>query len=275
MALAVHLRDTSTLDERVPFESGPPGIENCWGPGGHIAARGVVKEARNFVSDTAFSAFCQTHGPLYRETESRYRRHIESEAHLEWFPSVFGHRTDLTHHIILCLHNAHCCYAAAVSLASHVEYYCFLGVPYWDGAGVPIPSRGGRGPIETIVHEFVHSYTNETHYLSVEVMRDAGERLLERAKDRLDMAAYGDWKRVIDETLARAFEVRYLLATRGRHAADDRTRRAVNEGFLWTAELAELLADYEADRVRYPAFAAFVPRLTEFFREQAGLSERA
>ena len=71
--------------------------------------------------------------------------------------------------------------------------------------------------------------------------------------------------------MARAFQVRYLLATRGRSAAEKRIAHAVREGFPWIAGLAELLADYEANGGRYPNFESFTPRLAEWFRDQAGL----
>jgi len=271
MALAVHLTDTVNLEERVPFEPIPTAILHTWGPDGHIPASRVVREARGFVADAGFNRFRQAHKPLYRETESRHRRYIESEGHLEWFPSIFGHRPGLTLHIILCLQNAGCCYPAMVVLDERVEYYCLLGTPYWDEQGVPVPTKAGFGPIWTIVHEFVHLYTDESPYLSAEGMREAGERLLESVKDRLDLEAYGEWERVIDETVANAWVVRYELATRGKEAADKRAAYFVQKGFLWTPALAELLAEYENNRDDYAKFSSFVPRLMEFFREQAGL----
>ena len=37
--------------------------------------------------------------------------------------------------------------------------------------------------------------------------------------------------------------------------------------FVWTGELAELLAEYERDRKQYDTLDAFVPRLTTFFAD--------
>ena len=53
-------------------------------------------------------------------------------------------------------------------------------------------------------------------------------------------------------------------------AADERmARRAIASehaaGFLWTADLFERLARYEAQRDRYPTFAAFVPEIADYF----------
>lgn len=90
-------------------------------------------------------------------------------------------------------------------------------------------------------------------------------------KAPISQRPYGEWQRVIDETVANAWVVRYELATRGREAADKCAAYSVQKGFLWTPALAELLAEYEKSRDEYPKFSAFVPRLVEFFREQAGL----
>ena len=40
-------------------------------------------------------------------------------------------------------------------------------------------------------------------------------------------------------------------------------------GFLWMRELVTLLGEYEADRTRYATFDLFMPRVVEFFTQQA------
>jgi|GEM_PF-5095450 len=280
MALAMHLSDTVNLKERVPFEPIPAGILCNWGPDGQTPAGRVVEEARRFVADTDFNEFCQGHESLYRETESRYRQQIESEAHLEWFASIFGHRPGLPAHIVLCLQNDGCNYPGLVQLGDRVEYYVFIGVGIWDEDGVPAyPAKAGYWTVGPIVHELLHLYLAPhfgapASYLSAEGMREAGERLLESVGDSLDLDAYGEWWCVIDETVVNAWQVRYELATRGREAAEGCAAQAVRKGLLWTPALAELLAEYEADRTRYPQFDSFTPKLVEFFREQAGLPKQ-
>ncbi len=44
MALAVHLTDAVSLQERVPFDPIPAGIERNWGPEGHIPASRVEEQ---------------------------------------------------------------------------------------------------------------------------------------------------------------------------------------------------------------------------------------
>jgi len=66
----------------------------------------------------------------------------------------------------------------------------------------------------------------------------------------------------------------WRLAGVRREYAQNRIAHAAREGFPWIAGLAELLADYEANRARYPNFESFTPRLVEWFRQQAGCPER-
>ncbi len=263
MALAVHVSDTVDLHWRVPLEPYPSGLEKCWGPDGAEVARRVVEEARAFVVDADFNGFWQAHESLYRGVENRHRQFIGSEGHFDWFPRFFGRGREVALHIILCMMNAGCCYPAWVELDEGMEYYCFLGMCQWDDRGIPVPTSAS---VFTMAHEFAHLFTPEGYIAD---MREAGERLLQRVRDRIDWDAYGAWERVIDESVANACMVRYALATQGEEAGDRAIREAIGKGFLWIRELSDLLGQYERNRSEYPDFEAFVPEIVTFFWEEA------
>lgn len=273
MALAVHLSDAVSLQERVPFEPIPPGIENCWGPDGAKTALRVAAEARGFAADADFDRFWRMHESLYGETEARYRRFVGSQIQWSWFADFFGSRRAATLHVILCLLNGGCCYPTQVTYGQSEEYYCFLGVPLWDDHGIPVPVQNGWSPVEDLVHEFVHLYTDRSLYLSAEGVQTAGESLLRRAENcQLDMEAYGNWVRVVDESVANACTVRYVLASQGEEAADRSIRERAAKGFPWIRKLSDLLGVYERNRSRFADFDAFVPELAAFFRDEASLA---
>ena len=43
--------------------------------------------------------------------------------------------------------------------------------------------------------------------------------------------------------------------------------RDVSLGFVWMPQLADLLAQYEKQRDKYPNFNAFIPKVVEFFND--------
>jgi hypothetical protein len=73
----------------------------------------------------------------------------------------------------------------------------------------------------------------------------------------------------------RACEVRYAARYEGTAAARSSIAYQKGRGFLWTEELSNLLAQYEAHRDQYPTLEAFAPRLVDFFRNYSkGFAER-
>ena len=71
------------------------------------------------------------------------------------------------------------------------------------------------------------------------------------------------------ESLVRASVCRYVFEHQGEEAAERQVAYETSRGFLWTADLAALMAEYEAGRDRYPTFDDFMPRVVTFFNEQA------
>jgi len=77
------------------------------------------------------------------------------------------------------------------------------------------------------------------------------------------------------ESLVRACEVRYAASYQGEAAARTSIAYQKGRGFLWTEELSDVLAAYEAHRDQYPTLEAFAPRVVAFFKDYSkGFTER-
>jgi hypothetical protein len=102
-------------------------------------------------------------------------------------------------------------------------------------------------------------------------MLDAASRVYEPVKGPMRQGAYAGGTTLLYESLVRAVSARYVLA----HSGVDAERVAIAgehaRGFIWTNELAGLLGQYEADRVRYPIVESFMPKVVEYFN---GLAPR-
>jgi hypothetical protein len=125
--------------------------------------------------------------------------------------------------------------------------------------------------VETLVHEFAHSYVNPIVKAHLDALRPAGEKLFAGVEEQMRRQAYGKWETMLYETLVRACVIRYLRANdRGldalRRTAEDQFR-----GFLWVGRVADALKAYEKDRATYPTLDAFVPQIVEVLEREAGI----
>lgn len=270
MSMAVHLQDTRELKLRVPLAPWPENLDRRWKPD-DVAS--FLETTRRFVKDTSFQEFLEEHKSLFDETEARMKALMDKESHLEWFGDFFGGRAGANFTIALALLNGGGSYGARCAPASQrQDLYCVLGVWQTDGTGVPVFSRG---IITTVVHEFGHSYANPIIERHLSELQSAGNELYRPMAKKMQSQAYGDGHTLLCESLVRACEVRYAARYEGEAAARATIQYNRGRGFLWTKELSDLLADYEAHRDQYPTLEAFAPRLVTFFKDYSnGFAEK-
>ena len=270
MSMAVHLSDAYEVGEKVAFDPHPKSLDNRWTVEG---ARAFLDAARQFVKDAKFEEFIEKHRPIYETAESRMTAVLEEHGRLEWFDEFFGSRPDARFTLALGMLNGGQCYGPHCDAADGTqELYCVLGVWLTDDGGLP---RFNADVLETVVHEFCHSYTNPIVDRHEDELRVAGEKIFPRVARAMKRQAYGSWKTLMYESLVRACTVRYTLACEGQAAAEAVIRAQEQRQFTWTRDLSDLLSEYEADRDRYPSLEAFSGRIVEFFDAYAGrLSEQ-
>ena len=263
MHLAVHLNDADHLALRLPLKPWPEGLDQRWRS---AKLKEFLSQARRFVREAKFDEFYRAHQGLYAETAERARRLLITEGRLDWFDAFFGPRPGVRFRFVPGLINGGCCYGARVKLGAEEEVYCILGVTRCDNDGQPVFDSND---LATVAHEFCHSYVGPALSGWAKRLEPSGQRLFTTVADRMQRMAYGDWMTMINESIVRAAVVRYLAATQGPEAATRQVREETARGFLWMDGLSQLLGECEAQRERYPAFRAFMPRIVEFFDQTA------
>jgi hypothetical protein len=265
MSMAVHVADAYELQPLLPLKPWPDGLDRRW------TASDVdrfLDAARQFVKDTSVREFFDRHRSLYETTESRMKSLMEKEAHLEWFNEYFGERPQATFTLAPALLNGGCCYGPHFRDAGGKEnLYCVLGVWKTDGAGLPVFTHD---MLETIIHEFGHSYANPIMDRHQSQLQSAADQLFRQVSGKMRSQAYGDSQTMMRESLVRACEVRYTFRYDGANAGQKSIAHHKGRGFLWMEELSNLLADYEGHRERYATLDSFSPRLVSFFKDYAG-----
>ena len=264
MSLAVHLRDIEGLDLAVPLDPWPEDLDGRWSP---ESVNNFLDAARHFLRDTGFKKFLEQHQKLYQTTAARMQAMLDKSAHLEWYQSYFGERPSARFTAVPGLLNGGCCYGSRCRNAKGQEaLYCILGVWKTDREGQPEFTPDMLG---TVVHEFCHSFANpiiDRHQAELAV---AGEKIFRHVAERMRAQAYGNAATMLRESLVRACTVRFHQRYGGSEAARRAAQSEVSRGFVWTADLAKLLAEYEARRDTYPTLDSFAPRLAEFFTKYA------
>jgi hypothetical protein len=264
MDMAVHLTDAHAPQFIVPLDPWPKGLDRRWEP---KDVTDFLAAARQFVQDSSFKQFIEQHRELYQTTELRMRELMEKEAHLEWFNPFFGEHPQAAFTVVPGLLNGPCNYGMHCrDTAGKEEMFCILGVSDTDWHGLPNFNREMLG---TVVHEFSHSYANAIIDRHQAELAAAGKKLFAPVAAQMRSQGYDKWLTMLRESLVRASVVRYLRQYDGEQAARREIQNQKKRGFLWMEGLSNRLAEYEAQRERYPSLEAFAPRLVAFFNECA------
>lgn len=261
MSMAVHLSGTRALNERTPFNKSDPDLDPRWRA---AEARDFLAKTRRFVVDSGFNDFFKAHETSYESAAERMTRAVAKTGCIEWFDRFFGPRPRARFHVIVGMLNGPHSYASRLRLADgRQELYAILGADEFDERGIPVFSDVSR----LLFHEFCHTYTNGFVNMYASLLEPAGTELFRYREEVMRRQAYGSWQTVLYESLVRACTVRYILATKGKTAADQAIEYERNRGFSWVKELSDCLGEYESQRDRYPDFDRFMPKVVDFFND--------
>jgi len=264
MSMAVHIKDVTSLAERVPFDAPDSRLERRWKP---AKARRFLAAAQKFVEDTNFAGFLQSQKPLIDETDRRMSDFVRQQAKIDWFQKFFGAKAAARLFVVPGITNGGSSYGASLTAEDGVEeIYAIPGVWQVDASGIPIFTQA----LTTLVHEFVHSYANPVIDKAGSALDAAGQKLFEARAEEMRAQAYGTGRTVLYESLVRASTARYVAENMNPVAAAAVIGQEKGRGFLWTQELVDVLGEYSRSRDRYPTLESYIPRLVEFFNGITG-----
>jgi hypothetical protein len=261
MSMAVHLTDTEKCEEKIPFDPRPENLDARWS---EDDAREFLAATRQFVKDTRFNEFITAHRSLYETTRSRMVECLDKNAHMEWFDEYFGSRPQVSFTVAVGLLNGPGNYGVRCRAADgKEELYCILGAWKTDDKGLPIFDRS---VIETVVHEFCHSYVNPlTSKYKTQI--DKYAKLYDPIADRMRSQAYPVWETCTNEHVVRALTTRYCYLKMSKEAGDRELKYERQRGFFYVPALCKSLKNYEKNRDKYKTFAEFYPELIKVFEE--------
>lgn len=263
MSYAVHLDALDSWPQSKVFASRPPYLEKRWS---REEAELFFKELKDFAEVSDYRAFFASQKQRYRQAEARFKLLLPA-AKLEWFDGFFGEQPSSSFKVFLGLLNGGANYATRRAVDPHkTEFFCILGAWLKDEQGAPLFDTT---VLPTVVHEFSHSYVNHVTVAFHSQLKPGGQALFSRVKDQMERQAYSNWETMINESLVRASVVRYIANTQSEAKASEEIQEQIRSGFLWMAELSQLLKQFETSRKPGQGLKEFMPRVVTFFENYA------
>lgn len=265
MNLAVHLADAPwDTRPRTPLEPRPAKLAGNWKTAD--AAR-FIEALRAFCRDSDFKGFTERHAEFYAKSAAKLSAFVGPYDYSGWFDGFFGAHPQAQFVVIIGLLNGNANYGPGMQYPDgREEITPIIGIYDWDQEGLP---RIHADDVSTIAHEFCHSYVNFRIDEHLSQLKSAGDKLYSNHKKEMQKQAYSQGMTVLSESLVRGAVAYYLRSRLGEAAAAKEINDQNRLGFTWTADLVELLAEYDQHRKDYAGFDAFMPRVVTFFNEVA------
>lgn len=256
--MGVYLTEPPKLRPRLPLTETQP--ESRWG-----VERGTefIKLLDKFYKDARCEEFFAQQAPLFGQVEGAFQD-VFAEIDTDWFTRFFGEQTKGGMVPIVGMGFGGGNYGGKIVYPDATEdQYAFMG-SWRMKEGKPQFNR--EGFLNTIVHEFSHSFVNPALNAEPGLAWPATE--IYRAKSKqMSEQAYTNGRIVLNETFVRASVIRYLMAHADSATVNREMQYQVDRHFIWMPEMVALLGEYEANRDKYPDFRSFTPRVVEFCNE--------
>jgi Domain of unknown function (DUF4932) len=256
-SMAVHL--DPDLKPKVPFTDQIP--DKRWGK---ATADEFVRLLRQFAKDSNADAFFAAHSDLYGTAEQRFQT-IVDKVDFDWYKKFYGEvpKGSFNQYIGLLIGGMN--FGPKVVYPSGREdSFAITGTWQTDKDGLPVYDDD---VIETIIHEFNHSFINHLVFAREKEFAVSGEAMFKPVADKMKRLAYGSWQATMNESLVRAAVIRYIYDHKSYDQADGELISQRNLGFLWIDELFVLLGAYENNRKQYPTFRSFMPLIEGYYHD--------
>jgi hypothetical protein len=280
ISLAVHIDRNFRL--RKTDEEWPSTLDFRWEK---QETEDFLEKLRQFATETKFDEFFKAQDSIYEQgirhcksileqnkvakdqTRTEYVKFLIGDVG-EWLSDFFGAEDTGDLKLVLAFVNGFANYGPRFETGGTSEKYAIIGMRPFDPANsvLFLPQQ-----VETVAHEFCHSFTNPIVDKYMDQMQPAGEKLFAAHGAVLRTRGYQNWKSTMYETAVRACVVSFMRQSiADLRFIDYYLKGEVRRGFVWTEEMGNFLKTYESNRDKYPTFESFFPKFVDFLNECAG-----
>lgn len=229
----------------------------------------VASTISDFYTKSNFSDFFKSHIPFYEAACADFDSSVISKFNQDWYSQFYGMPPTENYEVVIGFTNGGQNYGPSCQFPGQPRnVFAIMGYALNEN-GVPYYTSNPEFNLNTLVHEFNHSFVNplaENPEFAPGI-EAAGSALMPYCRTVMRRIAYSTWASVVDESIVRAAVILYLLDN---GASEEFVRNSVldemSTGFVWTPELVSCLQDYSKNRKKYPSFDLYYPKIIEFFK---------
>lgn len=226
----------------------------------------------DFYNKSDFANFFERHKPFYEKNCSLFDSNVISKFNQSWYEQFYGVPPTDSYEVILGFTNGGGNYGPSRQLPGKPrEVYAIIGYAL-DDNGKPYYSSEPEMYLNTLVHEFNHSFVNPLadNPVFAPKMKLAGDAMLAYSRNVMRKNAYSTWQTLVNESIVRAAVIIYLMDN---EVPQDKIRQSVIDemsvGFYWTPDLVKCLQYYSQHRDKYPSIGLYYNEITNFFNNYA------
>lgn len=192
-------------------------------------------------------AFLERHRDYVQRVEAAFTRAIPADQLLGFLHTEFGSSIPRLHITPALLQGPQ-----NYGLAVDGELYQLMGLGDVDGEGIPT-----HVDVDLIVHETSHGLVNDQIDARAAEIDPPATTIFALVRDKMEAQHYATPRIMVYEAVVRAIVVAWVRETRGDDAAAVALRDQVRLGFIWTADLEDVVGK----RFDPASVAAFFTRL--------------
>ena len=246
MILAVHLDDKLQLVNAAEL----PQLDKRWEG---VDAEAYAADLRAFAADSKLDEFLAAHADHYKKIEGALRAAADAEKASVWYDALFGARDKARFTVIPGpMTGTYNFSVSATRPDGTLDLYQILAVD--TPTGLPVVNDD---LVFLLVHETGHSYVNPVLAQHEAALAAPAQKLFAKVEPQMKQQAYPKWPIFLAEQVVRAATYAYFVDKKGGDAAAKLLEQERARGFLWTAEVADLLRKHKRD------YVAHLPALLE------------
>ena len=273
MSLAVHIDGNYRLRKTV--EEWPDTLDYRWEK---EETAEFLEKLRQFAAVTKFDEFFKAQGAYYEQgirpcksimEQNEVAKDLSGQEFVkclsmdvgDWMSDFFGVKKTGELRLVLGFVNGYASYGLRFETGGTSEKYAIIGMRPFDPANSVIfhPQQ-----IETVAHEFCHSFANPVVKKYMDQLQPAGERLFAEHEGAMRSRGYQKWESVMYETAVRACVVSFLRRSiASTDFIDYYLKGEARHGFVWIEDMGDYLKKYESKRDKYPTFESFFPEFVK------------
>jgi len=219
----------------------------------------------DFYFKTNFRDFYNKNFDFYSKLEEGFKPLI-NEVNLSWFDSFYSQKSNNNFSVIISPISGPNNYGPKLTYKNSDEYvYSIMGSWIFDST-MTINKKTSIYIIQTLIHEFNHSYCNPMVEKHWDLIEKNSEKIYKLVEVDMSNQAYPSPVYMMNETFVRAAAIKYL-ADNSKVDLETLFKQEEDRSFFCIRDVYQAFDTYSKERSKYPDFNSFMPEFANQFNK--------